>query len=55
MTVLASKCVLNTLQFAHVETGQAPEERVVVIKATTHPWQWLPGHQPHLSNTVQPS
>ena len=21
-----SKCVLNTLQFAHVETGQTPEE-----------------------------
>ena len=31
-----SECVLNTLQFAHVETGQTPEERVVVIKATTH-------------------
>ena len=30
------KCVLNTLQFAHVETGQTPKERVVVIKETTH-------------------
>ena len=30
------KCVLNALQFAHVETGQTPEERVAVIKATTH-------------------
>ena len=29
-----SKCVLNTLQFVHVETGQTPEERVAVIKAT---------------------
>ena len=31
-----SKCVLNTLQFTHVKTGQAPEERVAVIKAATH-------------------
>ena len=31
-----SKCVSNTLQFEHVETGQTPEERVAVIKATTH-------------------
>ena len=31
-----SKCVLNTLQFAYVETGQTPEERVAVIKVTTH-------------------
>ena len=31
-----SKRVLNTLQFAHVETGQIPEQRVAVIKATTH-------------------
>ena len=31
-----SKCVLNTLQFEHVETGQTPEETVAVIKATTH-------------------
>ena len=30
-----SKCVLNTLWFAHVETGQTPE-RVTVIKATAH-------------------
>ena len=30
------KCVLNTLQFAHVENGKIPEERVAVIKATTH-------------------
>ena len=22
-----SKCVLNTLQFVHVQTGQTPEER----------------------------
>ena len=31
-----SKCVLNTLQFVHAETGQTPKERVVVIKATTY-------------------
>ena len=31
-----SKCVLNTLQFAHLETGQTPEERVAVIQVTTH-------------------
>ena len=31
------KCVLNKLQFVHVETGQTPEERVGVIKATTPP------------------
>ena len=31
-----SKCVLNTLQFVHVETGQTPEERVAVINVTTH-------------------
>ena len=31
-----SKCGLNTLQFTPVETGQTPEERVAVIKATTH-------------------
>ena len=24
-------CVLNTLQFAYVETGQSPEKRVAVI------------------------
>ena len=30
------KYVLNTLQCAHVETGQTPEERVAVIKVTTH-------------------
>ena len=34
------KCVLNTLQFAHVETGQTPEERIManhaVIMVTTH-------------------
>ena len=30
-----SKCV-NTLQYAHVETGQTPVERVAVIKANTH-------------------
>ena len=30
-----SKCVLNKLQFAHVETRQTPEERVAVIKAST--------------------
>ena len=29
-----SKCVLNTLQFAHLETGQTPEDRVAVIKVT---------------------
>ena len=28
-----SKCLLNTLQFMHVET---PKERIAVIKATTH-------------------
>ena len=32
-----SKCVLNMLQFAHVETRQTSEERVAVIKATTQP------------------
>ena len=31
-----SNCVLNTLQFVRVETGQTPEERVAVIKETTH-------------------
>ena len=31
-----SKCVLNTLQLVNVEIGQTPEERVAVIKATTH-------------------
>ena len=31
-----SKYVLNTLQFAHVETGTTPEERVTVIMATIH-------------------
>ena len=31
-----SKCVLNTLLFAHFETGQTLEERVAVIKATGH-------------------
>ena len=31
-----SKCILNTLQFAHVETRQTPAERVAVIKGTTH-------------------
>ena len=31
-----SKSVLNTLQFAHVDTGQTPEERVAVVKETTH-------------------
>ena len=31
-----SKCIFNTLQFAHVVTAQTPEERVAVIKATTH-------------------
>ena len=30
------KCILNTLQLAHVETGQTAKERVAVIKATTH-------------------
>ena len=29
------KCVLNTLQFAHVDSGQTPIERVAVIKVTT--------------------
>ena len=28
--------MLNTLYFAHVETGQIPEERVAVITATAH-------------------
>ena len=31
-----NKCILNTLQFVHVENGQTPEERVAVIKLTTH-------------------
>ena len=30
------KRVLNTLLFAHVESGHTPEERDAVIKATTH-------------------
>ena len=30
------KCILLTLQFAHVETGKTPEEKVAVIKVTTH-------------------
>ena len=29
-------CFEYTLQFAHVETGQTPEERVAVIKVTTN-------------------
>ena len=28
----SSKCVLNKLQFVHVDTGQTPEERVAIIK-----------------------
>ena len=36
MCICPSKCVLNALQFAHVETGQTPEERVAAIKATAH-------------------
>ena len=32
----SSKCVLNTPQFVLVETGQTSEERVEVIKVTTH-------------------
>ena len=35
VTILAN-VVLNILQFAHVETGQTPEERVAAIKAITH-------------------
>ena len=31
-----NKCILNTLQFVHGENGQNPEERVAVIKLTTH-------------------
>ena len=31
-----SKCASNTLQFAQVETGQTPEERVAEIMMTTH-------------------
>ena len=27
---------MNTLHFAHVKTGYTPEDRVAVIKATTH-------------------
>ena len=32
----SGKCVLNSLEFAHVETGHTPEDRVAVIKATAH-------------------
>ena len=32
----ASKRVLITLQFVHVQTGQTPKERFAVIKAATH-------------------
>ena len=31
-----SKCVLNALQFAYVETGWISEERDAVVKKTTH-------------------
>ena len=31
-----NKCVLNTLQFVYIETGQTPADRVAVIKTTTH-------------------
>ena len=31
-----AKCVLNTLQFSHVETGQTSEKRVAVVKTTAH-------------------
>ena len=32
----ASKRVLITLQFVHVQTGQTPKERFAVIKVATH-------------------
>ena len=31
-----TNCVLNTPYYAHVETGQAPEQRVAVVQTTTH-------------------
>ena len=31
-----SKCVLNTLEFAHVETGQTPKERISLMKVTAY-------------------
>ena len=36
VTVCDNPSVLNTLQFSHVKTGQTPEERVAVIKVSTH-------------------
>ena len=33
---IQTKCVLNTLQFAHVETGQTPEQRAALVQTTTH-------------------
>ena len=33
---LAIKKELKQLKFSHVEIGQTPEERVAVIKVTTH-------------------
>ena len=31
-----TKCVLNTMQFVHVENGQTPEQRVAVVEMTAH-------------------
>ena len=47
-----SKCVLNTLAFVHVETGQFPENKVEVIKATTHQGISPLDSSPHQSSTV---
>ena len=45
-----SKCVLNTLKFVHVETGQTPEKRVAVIKAISH--QGISGQDSSLISQV---
>ena len=31
-----SKCVLETLEFTHAETGQTSEERIEIVKTNTH-------------------
>ena len=32
-----SKCISGTLEFAHVKTRQTSEERIAIVKVTTHP------------------
>ena len=44
-----TKCVLNTLQFAQVETGQTSERS---SPDDCSPGHLLPGQQPHPSGTV---